>query len=544
VANPTAEVAAGVLQVFVEGAEPQRFPIEVRAHDQARFVLSTLVQGEWGAALVELNAGGAAVTHEVRGPGGWDIERCATQASGQWTFPWGQTAPQDSASLRLALFNPFPAEAVVDISFDTEDGFRAPETLQGFLVPPRRLVTVDLTELVPVRRRITTMITARSGRLVADRIQTLTGTDGTVVLDVSAGAPAAATSWYFADGRVDPGTHERIAIFNPGEETAEVEVSVDRSRVAQQLPIEPFELQIGPQSYAEIVLNDEGRVPEPLRHSTVVRSVNGVAVVAERVQLSGTVIEAATGTDDEDGASGGARAGADGTDDVADGEPGGAPAGADQPAGLAALPPGLSASLGSPVVATEWVLPMAAQGDTPQAKVVVTNAVMDQPVRMEITAWVAGREVAVDLPEQTATLEARQQAEIPVAVPGGTPAMLVIVRASGPVVVDGVWVFGPAADTAIALAVPTAPGVSVPEPLGVVGLPTTTVGPTTTRSGTVASTVTTSVPAGVTTTSSTTVPTTAPTTAPTTTSPPTTMPVTVPPETAPPTPPPTAAPGA
>ena len=66
------------------------------------------------------------------------------------------------------------------------------------------------------------------GRLVVDAIQTLTGVDGTVTLDVTMGAPAAATSWYFAEGRADVDTLERIAVFNPSETTAMVEVELGR----------------------------------------------------------------------------------------------------------------------------------------------------------------------------------------------------------------------------------------------------------------------------------------------------------------------------
>ncbi len=462
VANPTDEAASGSLQLFVEGGAAQRFPVEVPAQDQRRIVLSTLAQGEWAAALVELDHGGVVVSHEVAGIGGWDSDRCSSQASDQWYFPWGQTTPQEASSLRLALFNPFAAEAVVDITFDTEDGFRSPEALQGFLVPPRRLVTVDLTEVVPVRQRISSIIKARSGRLVVDRIQTLTGIDGTVTLDVTPGAPSAATSWYFADGRADSETLERIAVFNPSEYTALVEVEVDRPRASEQMSIEPFELQIAPHSYAEVVLNKESRVALPIRHSTVVRSLNGVAVVAERVQISGTVVAAASAAPGLSPTT----APPVGTG-VAPGTTVAVPPASGAP--VLALPPGLAASMGSPVVASRWVLPNAARSDVVAAKAVITNVALDQPVILSVRAYRGGQAVELDLSLGAEQLDPRQQLELALPITAGEP-LLLMVHASGPIVVDGVQTYGPSADVSFMTAIPLPEGVLVPDPLGVLGV--------------------------------------------------------------------------
>jgi len=498
VANPTERPAAGSMRVFVEGGATAEVPISVKAHDQVRVALADVVDGDWAAALVEVDAGGVVVTHEVTGPGGWDADRCSSQASPSWYLPWGQTAPQEQATMRLALFNPFPVEAVVDITFDTDDGFRAPEAVQGFLVPARRLVTVDVTEVVPVRHRVSTSIVARSGRLVVDRIQALTGADGTLTLDVTPAAPSPAGAWFFADGRVDATTFERIAVYNPGDTPALVEVAVERPRVAQQLAIEPFEVQVAPQSYAEVVLNDEGRIPQPLRHSTVVRSLNGVPVVAERVQLTGSVIASAARPDDGSTPSGGATPGGGAT--PAPTGPGGQAV-----APLPPLPSGLTATLGSPVAAAEWVVPMAGRSDTAGTKVVVVNALADRPVRYTLTAWSRSAQVTASAP---AVLEGRQQTELPIGLPAGAEPWLVLVQATGPVVVDLVQTFVPVPDTGVLPGVPRPGGVAVPGPFGEVTppsttvpaaavtttrpsttLPSTTVAPTTTAGPTVTSTV-------------------------------------------------------
>ena len=492
VANPTERPATGSMRVFVEGGATAEVPISVKAHDQVRVALADVVDGDWASALVEVDAGGVVVTHEVTGPGGWDTDRCSSQASPTWYLPWGQTAPQEQATMRLALFNPFPVEAVVDITFDTDDGFRAPEAVQGFLVPARRLVTVDVTEVVPVRHRVSTSIVARSGRLVVDRIQALTGADGTLTLDVTPAAPSPAGAWFFADGRVDATTFERIAVYNPGDTAALVEVAVERPRVAQQLAIEPFEVQVAPQSYAEVVLNDEGRIPQPLRHSTVVRSLNGVPIVAERVQLTGSVIASAARPDDGSAPSKEAAPAATGS-------------GGQAAAALPPLPSGLTATLGSPVAAAEWVVPMAGRADTVGTKVVVVNALADRPVRYTLTAWSRSAQVTTSAP---AVLEGRQQTELPIGLPAGAEPWLVLIQATGPVVVDLVQSFIPVPDTGVVPGVPRPGGVVVPGPFGEVTppsttvpaaavtttrpsttVPSTTVAPTTTAAATVTSTV-------------------------------------------------------
>ncbi|MFN0027862.1 MAG: DUF5719 family protein [Acidimicrobiales bacterium] len=520
VANPTDTDATGTLQLFVAGQEPVPFPLAVPAHQQQRVALSSLAVGEWASALVELDRGGLVVTHDVRGVGGWDSDRCSSQASDQWFFPWGRTTPQEASSLRLALFNPFAAEAVLDITFDTEDGYREPEILQGFLVPPRRLVMVDLTELVPVRQRISTQVKSRSGRLVVDAIQTLTGIDGTVTVDVTPGAPAPATSWYFAEGRADADTLERIAVFNPSESTAEVEVELGRPIDSPDLAIEPFELQIAPQSYGEVVINNESRVALPIRHTTVVRSLNGVGVVAERILASATVVPVAAGP---------AEFGPGGGPPVPVTDPSTAPtapvpatnappstnlapAANVPPTGVAPLPlpPGLSATMGSPVVASAWVVPNASRPELVASKLVITNVALDQPVQLRVLAWgPGGIAQELDLRAALVPLEARRQIEL--LLPLGPQAdLLVVVEASGPVVVEVVQSHGAPPDISVSGAVPRAGGVLVPDVLGVV------IADLGSDSG-----------------FGTVVPSTVPPTSAPTTAPPTTAPVTAPPVTAP-----------
>ena len=82
------------------------------------------ITAEWVSALVEINNGTAAVEHTVSGPLGADVAPCSPAGSDHWYFADGSTTV-DAREL-LFLFNPFPEDAIVDLSFSTEDGRVAP----------------------------------------------------------------------------------------------------------------------------------------------------------------------------------------------------------------------------------------------------------------------------------------------------------------------------------------------------------------------------------------------------------------------------------
>ena len=184
--------AVGEVTVYASGegapAEPVIQPVEVAAGSIVRVRLGDVATAPFAAALVETSGGRLVVEQEVVGPTGRDVGRCATRPSSSWYFPYGQTTAD--ATLQIALFNPFPGNAVVDITFvDDEDGFRSPVAFGGVLVPAQKLVVVDIGPVVTRRARVSTRIEARAGRIVAQRLQTVTGADGTVALDIGLGSP-------------------------------------------------------------------------------------------------------------------------------------------------------------------------------------------------------------------------------------------------------------------------------------------------------------------------------------------------------------------
>lgn len=269
---------------------PTPTPIEVPAASLVSVALSELIDAPLAGAVIEVDGGEVAVEHEITGDGGRATAACATSAAAQWTFPWGETL-RGTREL-LVFMNPFPDDATVDINLATDEGTREPLRFQGFVVPGRSVVGAFL-EQDTRRAQVSAQVDVKSGRLVVDRIQTFDGTDpAREGITLGLGAPTPAERWTFPDGLVDEGITEQVVVFNPNEEVAEVEVEV-RLDDPESIDVpEPFELTIPPLRYSIVDLGqpDEGatadapkRIPDGVPHSLIVRSLNGVAVAAERV---------------------------------------------------------------------------------------------------------------------------------------------------------------------------------------------------------------------------------------------------------------------
>ena len=98
--------------------------------------------------------------------------------------------------------------------------------------------------------------------------------------------------WVFPDGVVDDGITEQIVVFNPTDEVAEVDVEVRLDDPDTNGVPEPFELTIAPNRFSIVDLHEPDaeasedapeRIPDGVGHTVLVRSLNGVAVTAERV---------------------------------------------------------------------------------------------------------------------------------------------------------------------------------------------------------------------------------------------------------------------
>ena len=286
VANAGSTVLDGTVTLIPTKGPVVRVPVSVAP--RSRRSVGEVVPGgtPWIGAVVKLDGGAAAVEQEIDSPLGESSDPCATSGSRQWYFAAGAT--RVNAGVEISLLNPYPTDAVVDLSFTTEQGVEQPQQFQGVVVPAGRLTTIGLGSHLRRRTEIATTIVARSGRVVAWKSDIVTPpAPGGAAADPPApvagvtvilGAPSPATLWTWPDGVAGDGIDERYVIYNPGPGTARVQLSLQ----LDQGSAEPFDLSVGPEQVTTVVAGQEARIPAGVAHAAVLRSTNGVPVVAER----------------------------------------------------------------------------------------------------------------------------------------------------------------------------------------------------------------------------------------------------------------------
>jgi hypothetical protein len=250
----------------------------------------------WIGAIVDMDAGGVAVSQEIDSDLGLSATPCATSGSSTWYFATGFTMA--NAGVELSLLNPYPSDSVVDLSFTTNQGIETPEDFQGLVVPADGMLSVNLGDHMRRRQAIATTVTARTGRVVAWKTDwVLPPKPGAVLAGTPAasspladpdwpvagvtntlGSSSAGVSWTWPDGMAGGGVSEQYLVYNPGPNTADVRLSIGLA----QGQAEPFEFSVGPYQVQPVISEQQARIPSGVPHSAVLVSTNGVPVVAER----------------------------------------------------------------------------------------------------------------------------------------------------------------------------------------------------------------------------------------------------------------------
>ncbi len=230
-------------------------------------VADIAVQAEPGV-LVEVRGGATAVEHRIQRGSDVALGPCAREPADQANFASGTTLR--GAEVWLALFNPFPDDAVVDAAVTTGEGLRAPGALQGIVVPRFTRVSVPLHDLVPRADLLAVSTSVRRGRVVAEQSVALDGTDGRGGLALSLGA-ATAREWRFPAGITGSGRTERLVLANSGSRDVRVTVGFVLDAAAA---VEPVAVII-PGATALAV--DLSRVPPDIGFATVVRARRPIA---------------------------------------------------------------------------------------------------------------------------------------------------------------------------------------------------------------------------------------------------------------------------
>jgi len=278
VANPGDTDAVGHVEWRPVDADPVRVPLEVPPSGSVALAAVDSVTAPVVSAIVEATGGRIAVEHVISGARGSSVAPCASDASATWYLANG-TTERDGVQV-LALFNPFPDDAIVDITFATDEGRDEPLALSGFPIPAGTTTLVNLEEHVRRRAVTATSIEARSGRLVVDRIQSFDpSVGGRRGVSLALAAPGAAETWTFPEGLWTDGLTQSWHVYNPTDEEAIVLLEIFPT---DGEPIEPVELTIAPRTQVAVDAAGTERIPAGVFHTSVIASINGVPVVAER----------------------------------------------------------------------------------------------------------------------------------------------------------------------------------------------------------------------------------------------------------------------
>jgi hypothetical protein len=411
-------------------AAPSPTEVAVPAQTRVDVALRDLVDAPIASAIVEVDGGEIAVEHQItdlrEGGGGRATAPCSSTAAREWSFPWGVTAR--GARELLVFMNPFPDDATVDVLLATDQGTREPRRLQNLVVRGRSSLGVFI-EQDTRRDHVSAQVEVSRGRLVVDRVQTFDGTNPALEgVTLGLGAPTPAEVWVFPDGTIDDGITEQIVVYNSSREVAEVDVEVRLDDPETNGVPEPFELTIAPNRFSIVNLHepDPGasedvppRIPPGVGHTVLVRSLNGVAVTAERVV---TLSEPSSQL-------------------------------------------GVSATLGAPLAAPTWFLPGG--GVTAERETYVTffNASPDAAAQVDVSAMVDG---------QRRVLSGLQGLEVPA---GGRrtvrlsehvddiEVLPLVIDADGPVVVERGLYRVAGRGVSQSMGIPLAVDVFVPDPI-------------------------------------------------------------------------------
>ena len=342
IANASDTDAVGTVTLFPEGAAPKAVPVQVPAHSRFELKVSDQVTAPWAAALVETTGGEVAVGHDLSGPSGHSVSDCASTPSAEWYFPAGLS--RVGSDIYLALFNPFPGEATVDLSFDTDNGIRSSPKYQGIVVPGGSVVVEKVSEVVTETDRVATNVSVRSGRIVAEQIQTLDGREGRPKgLTATVGASTPAAVWSFPmSAPADVDAAESVAVFNPGDTDTDVLVQVQLDDpVGQRHGRAVRGHHPGPPGHHRRRAHPrDQRVPPGVPHWVIVRTTDGSDIVAERTLTGG--------------------------------------------------PSGVSYTIGLPVVATRWIATIAGNGQ-PTSQLSIANPSATETATVTVRGISGGR---------------------------------------------------------------------------------------------------------------------------------------------------------
>jgi hypothetical protein len=169
---------------------------------------------------------------------------------------------------------------VVDLAFITPTGVVHPLNYQGIVLPADGLQVEDVSSEVQDDSTVSTMVHARTGRVVASEVQLRAGSPGG--LSVLPGAPRAQAHWTIPQAVEVSGGLSQLDVFNPGASTETVTVHL---RLASG-PLHDLGATIGPGTTWVLDTSAQTRIPPGDPYSAQVDASGGSGVVVSRLVIA------------------------------------------------------------------------------------------------------------------------------------------------------------------------------------------------------------------------------------------------------------------
>jgi hypothetical protein len=255
------------------GLEEKTQAVRLAAYEQRRIALADIIRAPEPGVVVEVFGGRAVVEHEIEGLDDVAVGPCARRASRHWLFAEGST--DRGSEDWLALFNPHPTDAIVDVTLLTEEGEQSPEAVQALVVPRRSRVSVAMHDLDRRQAEVGVEVRATSGRVVAERTARFDGSDARRGIALTLGATAAAPRWRFPVGDEQDGAAQSLSLANFTDHTTNVDVSVV---LDGETAVRPETVAVPGSSVVRVDVS--GKVAPGSEYAVEVASTDGTPIVA------------------------------------------------------------------------------------------------------------------------------------------------------------------------------------------------------------------------------------------------------------------------
>jgi Family of unknown function (DUF5719) len=275
--NTTPKPVTATVTAVTDTGASENTAVAVPALGVAAPTIPALSSGSWESESVITAGGGVAVTQAVHGEVGWSQAPCQSTTSADWYFPAGSTAAANQ--LYISLLNPTSTPVVVDVAFMTPAGAVHPINYQGIVLPAGQMTTLNVASEVQQVANMSTIVTTRTGRVVASEVQELVGAGGTSGgLSLVPGVPAPQSHWAIPQAQETPGGSSEVDIFNPGSASETVTV---RFRLPSG-PLAPLTQKIGPGATWALATSAQTRIPDSSTYATSIVATGGPGVAVSR----------------------------------------------------------------------------------------------------------------------------------------------------------------------------------------------------------------------------------------------------------------------